>query len=810
MCFNKSITGKILTIIFLLSTSGFLYAQQNRVEQALETLSQKYSQEKAYLLYNKQNYLAGENMWFKAFVFEGYNRSLISTSMWVELYNNKKVLINKKLIPLFDGEGQGSFALPDSLPEGVYYVRGYTQWMLNFDEAFQYMHALKIYNISSPQKLVPDTLSAWKAAAFPEGGTFVEGLANKVAIRLSSAGVLPEDWSGYVIDAAKPSQKLTSFTALDRNVSVFSIIPEKNIKYQVIVQDKKGKKQTISLPMAEESGVSLQVNSTTDAIFYSLHFKNLPADASGYKIIGTINNTLVYKANINKISPEITSSIPADKLINGVLQLTVFDGAENVLAQRLCFVQPEQLRIGRPAFPPLYLSNKPRGVNGFDMMADSNYLQYTVLVMDGNVKGYLDDENLLSALWLTGDFPGRIDAPARYFEYDANPAALDALLISEEWRRFNWPAVVNGKFPDIKYVPEPYLSYKGTVYGGGGVIANDVVNLIFYFQDSTNQITQVNTDAKGSFELKNLIYEEPLKVYYQVNDKKIAPKDVSITFEPLNKSIAYSSPLPASGYILAKRSPNDKVSDEIARSMNTLDNQIGTDTKFKTLQEVKIVAQGKSEKEKLNEKLSSGMFRSMNEDVFDLVNENKEAAAYANILQWLQGRVAGLQIQMQGGSYVPILRGSQVDLYLDEIRVDASTIGSLPVSDIAMVKVIKGGFVGGVGGGGGGAVAIYTRRGDTQSPNAQKPPSLNSSTLPGYDKPLPFIEPEYKDASVKRIEKDTRDALYWNPSVPSQPNKLVKIRFFNNDDAKSIKVIIIGFSKDEDVPLYYNDTFKLK
>ena len=808
MCFRKNVTRKLLCCFLLLFPAGYLFAQ-NKAEQALEILSQKYPQEKVYLLYNKENYLAGENMWFTAFVFDGYNRSLISSNLTLEVYNSKKTLVSRKHIPLFEGEGQGSFALPDSLPEGLYYVRGYTQWMLNFDEAFQYMHSFRVYNTASPQKLVPDSLAVWTAAAFPEGGTFIEGLNSKVAVRLSSPGVLPQHWSGYVIDAARPSEKITSFTALDRKEAVFSIIPEKEKKYQVIVQDKKGKKQTIALPAAQSSGVSLQVNSTTQSIFYSLQFKNLPAGAKGYKIIGTMNNVLVYKANINKISPEIASAIPADKLINGVLRLTVFNEAENVVAERLCFVQQQQLNVGRPSFPPLYLSNNPRGVNGFDLMADSNYLKYTVLVMDGGVNDYLSDNNILTSLWLTSDFTSRIDAPGRYFDADADPMALDALLISEKWKRFDWAAVIDGKFPEIRYTPEPFISYKGTVYGSSGVVPNETVNLIFYFADSTTQLNQVTTDSKGIFELKNLIFEEPLKVYYQVNDKKTAPRDVSITFESLNKVVPYKGSLPPGGYLLAKRPANDIIPADIARSLVNMNNQKNANEKFKTLEEVKVVAQSKSNKQKLNEQLSSGMFRSMNEDVFDLVNENQEAMSYQNILQWLQGRVAGLQIQMQGGDYIPIIRGSRVQLYLDEMAVDPGAISGMSVSNIAMVKVIKSGFIGGVGGGGGGAVAIYTRRGDTQAANAQKPPSLNNSVLAGYDKIAPFYEPNYKDASVKRIEKDSRDALYWNPAVVPEGNKPIQIRFYNNDDAKSIRVVIIGFSKDEDRPLFYNEIFRL-
>ncbi|HRP33635.1 MAG TPA: hypothetical protein PKV73_17185 [Agriterribacter sp.] len=808
MRFSQRLITAILLFSFSFLSTRYLIAQ-NKVEQALETLSQQLPQEKIYLQYSKGSLLAGETMWFTAFVFQGYTRSLISTNLTLELYNSQKKMLNRKHVPLFEGEGQGSFSLPDSLPEGIYYVRGYTQWMLNFDETFQYLHSFKVYNPASPQKLVPDTLAQWSAAAYPEGGTFIEGLDNRVCVRLRSAGQLPALWSGYVTDVAKPSEKIATFSSIDRNVAVFNIRPEANKKYQVIVQDNKGKKQTIALPIVQSSGVGIKVNSTNTSIFYTLFFRNIPADSKGYKIIGTVNNVLVYKANINKITPEISSAIPADKLINGVLRLTVFDGAEHVAAERLCFVQPFQLRVGRPSFPPLYLSNKPRGINGFDMLADTNYLKYSVLVLDGGADDFMENDNLLTNLWLTSDFTDKIDAPTRYFDINNDTTALDVLLISEKWKRFEWDKVVEGKFPAIRFSPQPYISYKGTVYGGGGVVANAAINLIFYFADSTTQLNQVTTDSKGVFELKNLIFEEPLKVYYQVNDKKIAPRDVSVNFESLNISVPYKAAFPPGGYLMVKRPANDKLPDAIARALNSRNNQKDADEKFKTLEEVKIVAQGKSNKQKLNDQLSSGMFRSMNEDVFDLVNENPEAASYQNVLQWLQGRVAGLQLQMQGGDYIPIIRGSRVQLYLDEMPVDPTAISSLPVSNIAMVKVIKSGFVGGIGGGGGGAVAIYTRRGDTQAANAQKPPSLNNSVLAGYDKVAPFYAPDYKDATVKSVGKDTRDVLFWNPAVPAGGSKPLQIRFFNNDDAKSIRVVIIGFSKDEDIPLFYNEIFRL-
>ena len=51
-----------------------------------------------------------------------------------------------------------------------------------------------------------------------------------------------------------------------------------------------------------------------------------------------------------------------------------------------------------------------------------------------------------------------------------------------------------------------------------------------------------------------------------------------------------------------------------------------------------------SPKEKLNNEYCSGLFKTHDGTIIDLVNENESAKSYTNILEWLQGRVAGLQI----------------------------------------------------------------------------------------------------------------------------------------------------------------------
>jgi hypothetical protein len=122
-----------------------------------------------------------------------------------------------------------------------------------------------------------------------------------------------------------------------------------------------------------------------------------------------------------------------------------------------------------------------------------------------------------------------------------------------------------------------------------------------------------------------------------------------------------------------------------------------------------------SPQEKLNNEYCSDLFRTHDGIIFDLQNANESAKAYANVLEWLQGRVAGLQIYYtRSGTPIPFIRNTRASVFVDEIQVDPGFLNSFSTADIAMIKVIKGPFVGAVGNGGGGAIAIYTAKGDDE------------------------------------------------------------------------------------------------
>ena len=128
------------------------------------------------------------------------------------------------------------------------------------------------------------------------------------------------------------------------------------------------------------------------------------------------------------------------------------------------------------------------------------------------------------------------------------------------------------------------------------------------------------------------------------------------------------------------------------------------------------IARVKTREELLNEQYCSGLFKTYDGTYFDLVNDNATISAkgYNNILDWLEGRVAGLQVyKARNNERIPFIRNSRAGIYVDEMAVSPDFLNSLSVNDIAMIKIIKGPFAGAINSPGG-VIAIYTVGGDDE------------------------------------------------------------------------------------------------
>jgi len=267
------------------------------------------------------------------------------------------------------------------------------------------------------------------------------------------------------------------------------------------------------------------------------------------------------------------------------------------------------------------------------------------------------------------------------------------------------------------------------------------------------------------FGVTGLVFFDTAKAYYQFNVNRKLSNEAAVTFNTgLVKGGRQARPLTttydgwtAEDSLYLRR--NRFVVEEAARI------QPITDQKVKTLASVTVRGRVKTDAEKLDEKYASGMFSGGDAYTFDLVND-PYAVSMMDIFQYLQGKVAGLQIVTAGspgGAPSLTWRGSTPSLYLNEMQVDAQQLQSTPVSDVAMVKVFRPGSGVGFGGGAGGVIAVYTRKGGDEKRNDASFKGLDRVTLVGYSVMKEFYVPNYLETSPESVTEDIRTTLYWKP-----------------------------------------------
>src|ERR1700744_1378391 len=153
MNYKKLIAGLLLTGSVVI-TAAFISDGPGPVQRLAEQLakwSANYPVEKVYLQFDKPYYAVGDDIWFKAYVTVGPNHKLsaLSRVLNVELIDDRDSVKQRIKLPLISGLGWGDFALSDTLPEGNYRIRAYTNWMRNSADDYFFDKVVTVVNSAS-------------------------------------------------------------------------------------------------------------------------------------------------------------------------------------------------------------------------------------------------------------------------------------------------------------------------------------------------------------------------------------------------------------------------------------------------------------------------------------------------------------------------------------------------------------------------------------------------------------------------------------------------------------------------------------
>ena len=784
MKFLKSIVPLVVFIC-----SG-LKGNTQVVDSMMGVLANQYPQQKVYVHFDKSVYRPGETIWFKAYLFAGFEPSNFSKNFFAELIDQNGTVLQRKVCPIVEASAAGNFDLLPTQNNNVFF-RAYTSWMLNSDTAFIFKRNITVVS-SEPNKFkqVPEVLVT-QLKLFPESGDLVNEVESVVAFMATNNKGKPVKVTGDIKNST--GETITSFKAQHDGMGTFLLLPKPNETYTAFYTDEFGKQGSVALPAAKANGVVLQINSSGNKKVFIVKRGALADGLETVNIVAHMAQQIVYKAKVPLKETIVNSgAIPASALPTGILQVTVFSDRWEPLAERIVFVNNDNYKFEASLTTPITNLGK-RGKNIFEINVEDTLLaNMSISITDAEIGRTSTEDNIISGLLLSGDIKGIIYNPTYYFANNADSTVnnLDLVMLTHGWRRFNWQNITRPRKPFIKYPADQPLSLIAKVFGvnpSSPIRPDETMTVILQTKDSTTQVISVPKTGPTEFALRNFVFYDTLKLYYQFDkDKKLA-SNTSLLFE----NGLYKGPRVIS---LPEYTIGNIDSLIINRAKYFADQiyKFGDGTKVNVLQEVIVKTKTRSKIDELDKKYASGLFSGGDAVTFDFVND-PQSSSFPNIFTYLQGRVAGLQITNNGSNVSLLWRGSATTTFLNEMQVDANTLSTISVADIAYVKVFRPPFFGAFGGGSGGAIAIYTRKGGDQPINPGK--GLDRSFITGYSVMKQFYSPDYSNTQDE-ITSDLRSTLYWNPFVFTDATKTkVKIEFYNNDISKAMRVVIEGVNE---------------
>jgi hypothetical protein len=776
---NKLSLNKGIILVVLLLTSKFAVAQ-DRIDSALTIFNQRYTTEKAFVHFDNSRYEAGQTIWYKAYLLNGLEPSLISKNFYIDWYDDQGKLINTTINTINYCYAFGDFKVPEKYQGKFIQAIAYTKWMRNFDSAYHFRQKFPIFSANNKQEISITNLSETTIQFLPESGSLLLNKQNVVAFKAVNQFGLPEPINGTIKNNVGDS--ITSFNSLHDGMGKFLLIPLENDHYSAEWKDNKGVTHNTKFPEAIKEGINLIVETGSgNRIFHIQRTETVPESMKNSILIGHMNGKVLFKANINLTNKEsITSTLPLSKINSGILQLTLFDANRIPICERIVFVKNTDYQINT-SIKIDTLNSFKRGKNVLEIeLLDKSNANFSLAITDADLND-VPENTIVSQLLLQGDITGNINKPAYYFTSNADSIAnhLDLVMMTNGWRKYHWFNIMNNKLPKLAFEKDAaYLTISGKLE----VFRKEksgILNLIIESKDSSKSLLLVPLLPDGSFEEKNVIFYDTAKIFYNLKRTSISDKS-KIVFE--TDLLKHNLPkftkiedikmdtigLSKFQYLIDERKRFELLSKDIS------------------LKEVTVYAKKQKRLVEMDKKYTDGVFSKGDQTGFDLTKAN---TGTMTIFDYIGSKVPGFSINNPLGD-IPVVtyNGRTTLFYVDEQLIPNENIQFINLKDIAYIKVFKVLFE---GNNGGPAVAVYTKKESDIDIISEK---MDYVSLIGYSPFKEFYSPSYAEKELKNSNtQDLRSTLLWNPwiSLNKQNNK-IKILFYNNDITHSFRVTMEG------------------
>jgi hypothetical protein len=780
-------------------------AQISNIINRLKTYSDSAKREKAYLQFDKPYHVAGDTIYFKAYVTQGakHEPSKLSSVLYVDLMTNSH--FNKSIkLKLQDGVGWGDFSLPDTLKDGECTIRAYTNLMRNnIDEIFNQNIIIgtisnkkiaKVGESNHANSLLPIRSNKVDVQFLPEGGSLITGNYSKIAFKAITPNGLGTDIKGTITDDT--GNKVCIFSSSHLGMGSFNMVAEAGKTYKANITYADSTKSILELPRAISAGYTININNTNADTIRLRVTAGDHSDMNKLCLIAQSGGIVYYAAEITGQNKFFSAIIPKSKFPSGIAQFTLFSAIGEPLIERLIFIQnPDQLKFNLSAKKQNYSPREKVVINLDARDKDDKIVNgsFSAVVTDETkIPGdEANESNIITTILLTSDLKGVVEQPNYYFTNSSEKitADLDLLMLTQGYRHFEWKQMLNNNFPSNIYRPEKGITISGKVMKHGEPVAGSEVTL--FSDGATGFLRDTLTDAKGRFIFGNLFFPDSTKFVFQA---KVAKGQDNITLQIDSDSSIRTT----TNYSQININKEDiAISTYLKNQKQFYQEQLkyGINKHAVMLNEVVI----KNKKSFLTH--SDNLNGPGSADVVITGDDLKKLTG--NTLSFrIRDKVFGLVHFVQGVPWsnhpldqapapmLIVIDGNYVEYdEYDKLNPDrVQSIEVLTSPNFATVYGPKGGH---------GILVITTKKGkDYTDSNERYAPGVITYMPKGFYKAREFYSPQYDNPKTNQKMADLRSTIYWQPNIITDKDGKASFSFFNADGKGTYRVVIEGIDTD--------------
>ncbi|HEY5935592.1 MAG TPA: hypothetical protein VIU61_13170, partial [Kofleriaceae bacterium] len=296
---------------------------------------------------------------------------------------------------------------------------------------------------------IPIVMKSLQFAVFPEGGDLVDTVPGRVYFMAKTLIGKPADVEGRVVD--DKGQTVADFKSVHDGMGRFELTPQPDRKYRVEITKPAGITAKYDLPAAKAGGcVVRSVDQTNPA---TLRVAAVCNNARRLLIETTLREKRLASGafDVQAGVPALVE-LPVDAKQQGVVRVTLFSARQEPLAERLVYHgRGSELKVTLTADKKTYsprdqvkLKVKTTDASGKPVKASVG-----IAVVDETVLSFADDKSarILARMYLEPELgvtaADPIEEPNFYFsDKPEAAAAMDALLATRGFRRFEWRQVM--------------------------------------------------------------------------------------------------------------------------------------------------------------------------------------------------------------------------------------------------------------------------------------------------------------------------------------------------------------------------------